>query len=86
MRLGTLTTFWQSLARMIKECGVYCKRATRNPSANNVPRCTLDARKALPFIKPWIVKCTAMPSDKGRLYVALYARGGKPTMPDKEDT
>ncbi|MCJ1335945.1 hypothetical protein MMC09_001219 [Bachmanniomyces sp. S44760] len=27
-----------------------------------------------------------MPSDKGRLYVALYARGGKPTMPGSEDT
>ncbi|OJZ82151.1 hypothetical protein ASPFODRAFT_64201 [Aspergillus luchuensis CBS 106.47] len=27
-----------------------------------------------------------MPSDKDRLYVALYARGGAPTMPGKEDT
>ncbi|KAK0390716.1 hypothetical protein NLU13_0219 [Sarocladium strictum] len=27
-----------------------------------------------------------MPSDKDRLYVALYARGGKPTMPGLEDT
>ncbi|MCJ1437621.1 hypothetical protein MMC27_007008 [Xylographa pallens] len=26
-----------------------------------------------------------MPSDKGRLYIALYARGGKPTMPGEED-
>ncbi|KAG2022069.1 hypothetical protein GB937_004163 [Aspergillus fischeri] len=27
-----------------------------------------------------------MPSNKDRLYVTLYARGGKPTMPGKEDT
>ncbi|KAL4768261.1 hypothetical protein BDW60DRAFT_219871 [Aspergillus nidulans var. acristatus] len=27
-----------------------------------------------------------MPSNKDRLYVALYARGGNPTMPGKEDT
>ncbi|KAF1363369.1 hypothetical protein EJ07DRAFT_103853 [Lizonia empirigonia] len=27
-----------------------------------------------------------MPSNKDRLYIALYARGGAPTMPDKEDT
>ncbi|KAF2875932.1 hypothetical protein BDV95DRAFT_485478 [Massariosphaeria phaeospora] len=27
-----------------------------------------------------------MPSSKDRLYVALYARGGAPTMPGKEDT
>ncbi|KAK1960987.1 hypothetical protein LY78DRAFT_589696 [Colletotrichum sublineola] len=27
-----------------------------------------------------------MPSDKDRLYVALYARGGAPTMPGLEDT
>ncbi|KAI9927113.1 hypothetical protein ASPWEDRAFT_298429 [Aspergillus wentii DTO 134E9] len=27
-----------------------------------------------------------MPSNKDRLYVALYARGGAPTMPGKEDT
>ncbi|KAJ5738067.1 hypothetical protein N7493_001222 [Penicillium malachiteum] len=27
-----------------------------------------------------------MPSNKDRLYVALYARGGKATMPGKEDT
>ncbi|KAI9896018.1 hypothetical protein N3K66_009087 [Trichothecium roseum] len=27
-----------------------------------------------------------MPSDKDRLYVALYARGGAPTMPELEDT
>ncbi|KAK2811586.1 hypothetical protein FQN50_001928 [Emmonsiellopsis sp. PD_5] len=27
-----------------------------------------------------------MPSNKDRLYVALYARGGSPTMPEKEDT
>ncbi|TGO19773.1 hypothetical protein BTUL_0002g00150 [Botrytis tulipae] len=27
-----------------------------------------------------------MPSGKHRLYIALYARGGKPTMPEKEDT
>ncbi|KAF7855966.1 hypothetical protein EAF04_009922 [Stromatinia cepivora] len=27
-----------------------------------------------------------MPSDKNRLYIALYARGGKATMPEKEDT
>ncbi|KAH3404497.1 hypothetical protein KXV40_003104 [Aspergillus fumigatus] len=27
-----------------------------------------------------------MPSNKDRLYVALYAHGGNPTMPGKEDT
>ncbi|GFF60315.1 hypothetical protein IFM51744_10270 [Aspergillus udagawae] len=27
-----------------------------------------------------------MPSNKDHLYVALYARGGNPTMPGKEDT
>ncbi|KAJ5296010.1 hypothetical protein N7508_010831 [Penicillium antarcticum] len=27
-----------------------------------------------------------MPSNKDRLYVALYVRGGKATMPNKEDT
>ncbi|KAJ5189668.1 hypothetical protein N7491_008287 [Penicillium cf. griseofulvum] len=27
-----------------------------------------------------------MPPNKDRLYVALYARGGNPTMPGKEDT
>ncbi|RAK96309.1 uncharacterized protein BO80DRAFT_229635 [Aspergillus ibericus CBS 121593] len=27
-----------------------------------------------------------MPSNKDRLYVVLYARGGAPTMPGKEDT
>lgn len=27
-----------------------------------------------------------MPSDKDRLYVALYARGGAPVMPGLEDT
>ncbi|KAH8742342.1 hypothetical protein F5883DRAFT_513450 [Diaporthe sp. PMI_573] len=27
-----------------------------------------------------------MPSEKDRLYVALYARGGAPTMPGLEDT
>ncbi|EAW22827.1 uncharacterized protein NFIA_015200 [Aspergillus fischeri NRRL 181] len=27
-----------------------------------------------------------MPSNKDRLYVTLYACGGKPTMPGKEDT
>ncbi|KAJ5121415.1 uncharacterized protein N7515_009376 [Penicillium bovifimosum] len=27
-----------------------------------------------------------MPSNKDRIYVALYARGGRPTMPGKEDT
>ncbi|KAK6825583.1 hypothetical protein PG987_013077 [Apiospora arundinis] len=27
-----------------------------------------------------------MPSDKDRLYIALYARGGVPTMPGLEDT
>ncbi|KAK6603900.1 hypothetical protein H4I95_05803 [Botrytis cinerea] len=27
-----------------------------------------------------------MPSGKHRLYIALYARGGKPKMPEKEDT
>ncbi|KAJ5958203.1 uncharacterized protein N7479_005353, partial [Penicillium vulpinum] len=27
-----------------------------------------------------------IPSDKDRLYVALYARGGAPTVPGKEDT
>lgn len=27
-----------------------------------------------------------MPSNKDRLYVALYAHGGKPTMLGKEDT
>ncbi|PKY05712.1 hypothetical protein P168DRAFT_129649 [Aspergillus campestris IBT 28561] len=27
-----------------------------------------------------------MPSNKDRLYVALYVRGGAPAMPDKEDT
>lgn len=27
-----------------------------------------------------------MPSNKERLYVTLYARGGAPTMPGKEDT
>ncbi len=26
-----------------------------------------------------------MPSDKDRLYVALYVRGGAPTMPKMED-
>lgn len=26
-----------------------------------------------------------MPSNKDRLYVALYARGGEPKMPKKED-
>src|ERR1700679_4177436 len=27
-----------------------------------------------------------MPSNKDRLYIALYARGGRATMPGKEDT
>ncbi|KAF2124399.1 hypothetical protein P153DRAFT_361116 [Dothidotthia symphoricarpi CBS 119687] len=27
-----------------------------------------------------------MPSNKDRLYITLYARGGAPTMPNKEDT
>ncbi|KAF9889153.1 hypothetical protein FE257_007642 [Aspergillus nanangensis] len=27
-----------------------------------------------------------MPSNKDRLYVGLFARGGAPTMPGKEDT
>lgn len=32
----------------------------------------------------WISE--SMPSDKDRLYVALYARGGRAVMPGLEDT